>query len=117
MSDNVAIMTELQEIRRSISHLDSKMSETQRDLQADINSIRAEIHTIRAEILEFQLKAQQLDDISNWTGRFREKLTISDLEKIKDEVDQLKVYKAKSTVVFAIVQFGMAAVVAYLTKG
>ena len=115
MSDSVAIMTELQEIRRSISNLDSKMSETQRDLQADINAIRAEIHTIRA--LEFQLKAQQLDDISNWTGRFREKLTISDLERIKDEVDQLKVYKAKSTVVFAIVQFGMAAVVAYLTKG
>lgn len=114
MSDQ--IIQELQEIRRSLSSLDGTMTETQRALQADINTLRAEIHTIRAEILEFQLKAQQLDDIYQWSSRFRERLTISELERMKAEVDQLKVYKAKSTVVFAIAQFTMAAIVAYLTK-
>ena len=114
MSDQ--IIQELQEIRRSLSSLDGTMTETQRTLQADINTLRAEIHTIRAEILEFQLKAQQLDDVHRWSQKFREKLTISDLERMKSEVDQLKVYKAKSTVVFAVVQFAMAAIVAYLTK-
>lgn len=117
MSDNLAIMTELQEIRRSISNLESKMSDTQKDLQTDIHSIRAEIHTIRADILEFQLKAQQLEDIHTWVGKFKDRLTLSDLEKLREDVAHLKEYKAKSTVVFAIVQFAMATIVAYLTKG
>ena len=114
MSDQ--IVQELQEIRRSLSSLDGQMSETQRALQADINALRAEIHTIRAEILEFQLKTQKLDDVHQWSRSFREKLTTSDLERMKNDVDALKVYKAKSAVVFAVVQFAMAAIVAYLTK-
>ena len=37
------------------------------------------------------------------SGRdFREKLTTSDLERMKNDVDALKVYKAKSAVVFVV---------------
>lgn len=117
MADDIAIMNELQAIRISISNLESKMTNTQKDLQTDIHSIRTEIHTIRADILEFQLKAQQLEDVHTWVSKFKDRLTLSDLEKLREDVAHLKEYKAKSTVVFAIVQFAMATLVAYLTKG
>ena len=116
MSEETSVIRELQEIRQSIAVLDSKLSDTQRSLQNEIHTIRAEIHTIRAEILEFQLKSQQLEDIHTWTTRFREKITLSDVEKLREDVLQLKEFKAKSTVVFAVVQFAMAAIVTYLTK-
>tara|TARA_B100001057_G_C22867963_1_gene957444 strand:- start:913 stop:1257 length:345 start_codon:yes stop_codon:yes gene_type:complete len=104
------VLKELQQIRQSISTLDAKITDTKQSLQD-------EIHSIRAEILEFQLKTQQLDDVTAWANRFREKITLADVERLKADVDALKEYKAKSTVVFATVQFIMAGIVAWLTKG
>jgi len=111
MSDwNSEVLRELREIRQSISTLDAKIADTKKSLQD-------EIHSIRAEILEFQLKTQQLDDVTDWANRFRERITLADLDRLKNEVESLKEFKAKSTVIFALVQFAMAGVVAWLTKG
>lgn len=111
MSDwNSEVLRELREIRQSISTLDEKIADTKKSLQD-------EIHSIRAEILEFQLKTQQLDDVTDWANRFRERITLADLERLKNEVDSLKEFKVKSTVIFSLVQFAMAGVVAWLTKG
>ena len=107
---NGEIIRELREIRNSITGLESKITDVKQSLQD-------EIHSIRTEMIEFQVRAQQLDEVSEWATRFKEKITLSDIERLREDVQNLREYKAKSTVVFATVQFVMAAVVAWLTKG
>jgi len=107
---NNEVLAELREIRQSLNGVESKILDVKQSLQD-------EIHNIRAEILEFQLKAQQLDDIGEWSARFRERITLADLERLREDVQSLKEYKAKSTVVFATAQFVMAGLVAWITKG
>jgi hypothetical protein len=108
--DENSVVYELREIRNSLSTLDSKIGDVKQSLQS-------EIHSIRSEILQFQLKAQQLDDISEWSTRFREKITLTDIERMRDDISNLKEFKAKAAVSFAMAQFVMAAVVAWFTKG
>lgn len=107
---NDNLMNELREIRNSISTLDSKIGDVKLSLQN-------EIHNIRSEILQFQLKTRQLDDLTEWSTRFREKVTLADLERMRDELTTLKEFKVKATVSFAMVQFVVAGLIAWFTKG
>ncbi|MHA2135659.1 MAG: hypothetical protein ACW99J_17530, partial [Candidatus Thorarchaeota archaeon] len=84
---NTEVLKELRQIGQSISTLDAKITDTKQSLQD-------EIHSIRAEILEFQLKSQQNDDVNAWATRFREKITLADIERLKADVDSLREYKA-----------------------
>lgn len=104
------LIKELREIRNSIGTLDAKVDNVK-------NSLQTEIHNIRSEILQFQLKTQQLDALNEWSTRFRERITLTELERMREDIAQLREYKAKSTVVFAAAQFVMAALVAWFTKG
>ena len=110
MTNDQNIINELREIRQSILNLESKVTDVKQSLQD-------EIHSIRAEMLEFQLRANQLDEVSAWTARFKETMTLAELERLRQDMQQLKEFKAKSTVVFAAAQFIMAALVAWFTKG
>jgi len=103
------LIKELQEIRKSITSLDQKIVDTKQSLQD-------EIHSIKSEILEFQLKTQKLEDIHQWSKEFQQKLTLSDLEQIKLDVSDLKIYKTKAAVIFGLVQVLMGGAFAYLTK-
>lgn len=105
-----ALIKELKEIRELVSSLDTKILESRTQLQD-------EIHSIRTEVVAFQLRAIQLDDLSAWSARFRETITLQDLERLRSEVQSLKEFKAKATMLFASVQFLMAGVVAWITKG
>jgi hypothetical protein len=105
-----SVIRELREIRNSIVTMNTKISDVK-------DSLQSEIHGIRSEILQFQLKTQQLDDLTEWSTRFRERVTLAELERMRDDISALREYKAKSTVVFAAAQFVMAAIVAWVTKG
>lgn len=105
-----SVVKELREIRNSIVSLNTKISDVK-------DSLQGEIHSIRSEILQFQLKTQQLDEVTDWSTRFRERITLAELERMRDDLTALREYKAKSTVVFAAAQFVMAALVAWFTKG
>lgn len=103
------VLKELQEIRQSISKLDEKIVDTKHSLQD-------EIHSMKEDLLSFQLKAEKLEDIHTWSKQFQENITLAELLRLRDDVASLKEYKAKSTVIFAVIQFGMATLVAWLTK-
>lgn len=104
------LIRDIREIRTSINSIDTKVADFKQ-------SIQQEIHNIRVELLQFQMRSAQLDDVTAWTSRFREQITLTDLERLKNDVQHLKEFKAKSTVVFAVVQFLMATAVAWFTKG
>ena len=104
------LIRDIREIRTSISSIDTKVADFKQ-------SIQQEIHNIRVELLQFQMRSAQLDDVTAWTTRFREQITLADLDRLKNDVQHIKEFKAKSTVVFAVVQFIMAAAVAWFTKG
>ena len=106
-SQNDLILQELREIRSS---LETRITDVKESLQD-------EIHSIRTEMLEFQLRANQLDEISSWARRFKETVTLAEIERLRQDVQQLKEFKAKSTVIFALIQFLMATAVAWITKG
>jgi len=109
-SFDAELIRDIREIRTSINSIDTKVADFKQ-------SIQQEIHNIRVELLQFQMRASQLDEVTSWTTRFREQITLADLEKLKDDVQHLKEYRAKSTVIFAVVQFLMATTVAWITKG
>jgi hypothetical protein len=109
-SDHQDLLKELREIRELVSSLDTKILESRTQLQD-------EIHSIRTEVVAFQLRAIQLDDLTAWSARFRETITLQDLERLREEVQSLKEFKTKGTMFFASVQFLMAGVVAWITKG
>ena len=110
---HMEIMRELQSIRDCInetkSSLDSRISDT-REL------IQNEIHGIRTELLAFQAKTQQLDDLTAWSTQFRETVTLAEIERLRQDVEALKLHKAKSMVIFAVAQFLMAGGVAWFTS-
>jgi len=109
-SVDAELIRDIREIRTSVLSIDSKVADFKQSMQQ-------EIHNIRVELLQFQMRASQLDEVSSWANRFREQITLSDLEKLKDDVQHLKEYRAKATVIFAVVQFIMGVAVAWVTKG
>jgi len=106
---NAELIRELQEIRNSISSLDQKILDTKTSLQD-------EIHSIKSEILEFQLKTQKLEDIHTWSKEFQQKITLSEIERLRIDVSNLKEYKTRAAVIFGVIQFGMGGLMAYMLK-
>lgn len=111
-----SVLDELKEIRKSIVRLDEKITDTNDKIADTKTSLQDEIHSIKADLLQFQIKTQQLEELQSWSTDFKNTLTLAELERIRADVVSLKEYKAKSTVVFAVVQFGMAALMAWVSK-
>lgn len=111
-----SVLDELKEIRNSIVRLDEKITDTNDKIADTKTALQDEIHSIKADLIAFQIKTQKLEDIHNWSRKFQNTVTLAELERIREDVVILKEYKAKSTVVFAVVQFGMAALMAWVSK-
>lgn len=101
---------DIREIRTCITAIDAKVADIKQSMQQ-------EIHAIRVELLQFQMRAAQLDDVSSWSSRFREQITLTDLEKMREDVQGLKEYRTKAAVTFTVIQFIVGIGVAWFTKG
>lgn len=103
------ILNEIREIQKSLGSMQTQINDVKKSLQD-------EIHAVRTEFLDFQIRANQLDEVYTWSQKVREIITIHELERIRHEVHELSNFKVKVTVLFAVAQAITAVIVAYLTK-
>jgi len=103
------ILNEIREIQKALVSVQTQINDVKKSLQD-------EIHAVRTEFLDFQIRANQLDDVYTWSQKVREVITIQELERIRNEVNELSNFKVKVTALFAAAQAITAAVVAYITK-
>jgi len=75
-----------------------------RDLNESMNEMKREITEIRA-------REDKVQELTNWKHRVDEVVSPSQLKDIREEVEELKLFKTKAVTIFAVVQFAMGAIV------
>lgn len=77
------------------------------DLSASMIGLRQEIQELKVEIAELRAKETNVSELKMWKEKMDEVCSPSQLKSLREEVDELKVFKAKAITVFAVIQFAM----------
>ena len=78
-----------------------------------IDALRSEISEVKQEIALIKQKEDRVDEIKAWKEKIDDVASPSQLRTLTEEVETLKTFKTKAVTVFAVVQFGFAAVELY----
>ena len=76
-----------------------------------IDSLRTELQEVKQELAKMQVREDKVHELVKWKERVDEVASPSQIKDIKDEVEELKMFKTKAITVFAVVQFAMAIIV------
>jgi len=79
-------------------------------LATSIQSLNTEIQELKQEIARMREREDRVDELRAWKEKIDEVASPSQLQNTIKEVEDLKLFKTKAVTVFAVVQFGMAAV-------
>ena len=111
-----AIFEYLTKIQTSVDGMSGQLRDVEvhlRELDARVSdvkdSMRQEMEAVRDEILQFQLTRTKIEDVYNWSRKFQETVTISEVERLRSEVETLRQFRAKATMIFFTVQAMMGA--------
>tara|TARA_Y100001937_G_C7001160_1_gene276536 strand:+ start:61 stop:387 length:327 start_codon:yes stop_codon:yes gene_type:complete len=77
------------------------------NLDQSMNGLRQEIQELKAELAEMRGKQSNVQDLKDWKNKMDEVCSPTQLKDLKEEVEDLKLFKAKAITVFAVVQFIM----------
>ena len=80
-------------------------------LATSIQSLNSEIQELKQEIARMRVKEDRVDELRAWKDKVDEVASPSQMLVKFNEVDDLKQFKTKAITIFAVVQFGMAAVI------
>tara|TARA_B100000287_G_scaffold23184_1_gene22717 strand:+ start:4097 stop:4423 length:327 start_codon:yes stop_codon:yes gene_type:complete len=80
------------------------------NLDQSMNGLRQEIQELKAELAEMRGKQSNVQDLKDWKNKMDEVCSPTQLKALKEEVEDLKLFKAKAITVFAVVQFVMGAI-------
>ncbi len=80
-------------------------------LASGIDSLRSELQEVKQELAKMQVREDKVTGLVKWKERIDEVASPTQLKTLKDEVEELKLFKTKAITVFAVVQFAMAAIV------
>ena len=80
------------------------------NLDQSMNGLRQEIQELKAELAEMRGKQSNVQDLKDWKNKKDEVCSPTQLKALKEEVEDLKLFKAKAITVFAVVQFVMGAI-------
>jgi predicted nucleic acid-binding Zn-ribbon protein len=79
------------------------------DLGASMNSLRQEIQELKSELADIRGQQSSIQDLKSWKGKIDDICSPPQLRDLRDEVEELKLFKARAITVFAVVQFIMGA--------
>lgn len=79
------------------------------DLNASMNDLRQEIHELKAELAELRGREAKVDEVKEWKSKIDDVCSPSQLKDLRDEVEDLKLFKVQAITVFTVVQFIMGA--------
>jgi len=80
-------------------------------LAQGIKDLNESLQEVKREITEIRAREDKVQEIVKWKDRIDEVASPSQLKILKDEVEELKLFKTKAVTIFAVIQFTMAAVV------
>ena len=79
-------------------------------LASGIKELNDSINDMKREMTEIRAKEDKVQELVKWKERIDEVASPSQLKELQTEVGELKLFKTQAVTVFAVVQFGMAAV-------
>ena len=80
-------------------------------LASGIKELNDSMNEMKREITEIRAREDKVQELVKWKERVDEVASPTQLEKLKDEVEDLKLFRTKAVTIFAVIQFAMAAVV------
>ena len=80
-------------------------------LAQGIKDLNESLNDMKREITELRAREDKVQEIAKWKERIDEGASPTQLEKLKEEVEDLKMFRTKAVTIFAVIQFIMAAVV------
>ncbi len=80
------------------------------DLSNSMNGLRQEIQELKSEIAEIRGQQGNVQDLKEWKSKIDEVCSPSQLKDLRQEVEDLKLFKVKAITVFTVVQFLMGAI-------
>ena len=79
-------------------------------LNKGIESMREELQLVKEQITKIKAKEDRLEEIRAWKEKIDEVASPSQIKYALRELENLKTFKTKAVTIFAVIQFGMAAV-------
>ncbi len=80
-------------------------------LALGIKELNDSMNDMKREITEIRAREDKVQELVKWKDRIDEVASPTQLEKLKEEVEDLKLFKTKAVTIFAVIQFAMAAIV------
>tara|TARA_B100000242_G_C42620184_1_gene292365 strand:- start:103 stop:429 length:327 start_codon:yes stop_codon:yes gene_type:complete len=83
-------------------------------LAEGINKLQAEIIDLKQDVAELKAKEDRVQQLVNWKDRVDEIASPTQIKMLKDDVENLKLFKTKAVTIFMVVQFAMGLALALL---
>ena len=80
-------------------------------LAQGIKDLNESMNDMKREIAEIRAREDKVQELVKWKDRIDEVASPTQIEKLKEEVEDLKMFRTKAVTIFAVIQFLMAAVV------
>ena len=80
-------------------------------LALGIKELNDSMNEMKREITEIRAREDKVQELVKWKERVDEVASPTQLEKLKDEVEELKLFRTKAVTIFAVIQFVMAVAV------
>lgn len=80
-------------------------------LASGIKELNDSMNEMKREITEIRAREDKVQELVKWKERVDEVASPSQLKELKEEVEDLKLFKTKAVTIFAVIQFAMAAIV------
>ena len=79
-------------------------------LATGIEKLNDNINDMKREIAEIRAREDKVQELVKWKERVDEVTSPTQMKELQEQVEDLKLFKTKAVTVFAVVQFGMAAI-------
>jgi len=79
-------------------------------LNTGIESMRRELQDVKEQVTKIKAKEDRLEELKAWKEKIDEVASPSQIKYALRELENLKTFKTKAVTIFAVIQFGMAAV-------
>jgi hypothetical protein len=83
-------------------------------LAQGIKELNDSMNDMKREITELRAREDKVHELVKWKERVDEVTSATQLKEMQESVDELKSFKTQAITVFAVVQFGMAAILFFV---
>ena len=82
-------------------------------LAGGIEALRTELQDVKSQLTELKAREDRVQELKAWKEKIDEVASPTQMKYALKEIEELKLFKTKAVTVFAVVQFLMAAALAY----